>query len=324
MHTRRLSPVEIAQKLAEKAGITLEQAKATLVAQAELAYEHASEGFNIPGLGVLTLAVTTERKMVLRFGPKAGQEIVVPAKRKLKFHPSRVARNRIVVGASDMPDLFAELSLLDLKFSREAKLIEPSNMLSGIGSSFKVLRDGSRAEIHVHQLPDLSLPSGRVVASDLIIGDSEPFSRTVPSGRCRVAVVLASVDPGNLEHQRVALALLRFTDAPIARWEPAAVGEEGQPTSAPFEYGVDSGKGSFCDADTYERFKEAQDHSDEFTELISSELGGNKWLHIETSRGSAAVFSSGYGDGSYPSFFGLDDKGAPVVLVTDFKILKWR
>jgi hypothetical protein len=33
------------------------------------------------------------------------------------------------------------------------------------------------------------------------------------------------------------------------------------------------------------------------------------------------VFSSGWGDGSYPSYFGLDAEGTPLVLMTDFQIL---
>ena len=33
-------------------------------------------------------------------------------------------------------------------------------------------------------------------------------------------------------------------------------------------------------------------------------------------------FSSGFGDGAYPSWFGLDANGDPLVLLTDFGILE--
>lgn len=33
------------------------------------------------------------------------------------------------------------------------------------------------------------------------------------------------------------------------------------------------------------------------------------------------IFSSGYGDGFYASYWGFDDTGSPVALVTDFRVL---
>ncbi|WP_277949839.1 DUF4241 domain-containing protein [Priestia endophytica] len=36
---------------------------------------------------------------------------------------------------------------------------------------------------------------------------------------------------------------------------------------------------------------------------------------------NALVFSSGYGDGFYASYWGIDEKGHVVSLVTDFNIL---
>ena len=39
-------------------------------------------------------------------------------------------------------------------------------------------------------------------------------------------------------------------------------------------------------------------------------------------RNDFAAFSSGYGDGAYPSYFGFDEDGKPCVLVTDFLVLE--
>ena len=50
----------------------------------------------MPGLGKLVLANRPSRKMVMRFGPKAGQEITVPAKRVVKFRVAKAAKDAIL------------------------------------------------------------------------------------------------------------------------------------------------------------------------------------------------------------------------------------
>ncbi len=52
------------------------------------------------------------------------------------------------------------------------------------------------------------------------------------------------------------------------------------------------------------------------------------WNHsvdvvVDEATGANVIgFSSGFGDGAYPSWFGLDAGGAPIVLLTDFAILE--
>ena len=37
---------------------------------------------------------------------------------------------------------------------------------------------------------------------------------------------------------------------------------------------------------------------------------------------NVAIFDTGFGDGSYRSFWGLDSAGQPLLLMTDFEVLK--
>jgi nucleoid DNA-binding protein len=106
----RLSKVEIASELARRAGVSQAQAMAVLDAQTELAYEHASAGFVIPGIGVLSLTVRPERRMIMRFGPDSGKEIAIPAKTKLDFKISKGAKDAILgpLRAGQMPDELEE------------------------------------------------------------------------------------------------------------------------------------------------------------------------------------------------------------------------
>ena len=93
---KALSKSQIAAEVAGKAGITKKQAVEVLDHLAHLAYRHARNSFTVPSLGKLVLANRPSRKMVMRFGPKAGQEITVPAKRVVKFRVAKAAKDAIL------------------------------------------------------------------------------------------------------------------------------------------------------------------------------------------------------------------------------------
>ncbi len=87
---------EIASTLAEQVGITKKQAVAFFDAQAALAYKQAKDEFVIPGIGKLKVSDRAARDMVLQFGPKKGQTISVPKRKKLKFLVSKSAKEAIL------------------------------------------------------------------------------------------------------------------------------------------------------------------------------------------------------------------------------------
>jgi DNA-binding protein HU-beta len=93
---KTLTKSEIASALAEKACITKKQAGLVLAAQAELACKNAKNTFVIPGIGKLVLVERPARKMVMRFGPKAGQEVMVPKKKVLKFRVAKAAKDAVL------------------------------------------------------------------------------------------------------------------------------------------------------------------------------------------------------------------------------------
>jgi nucleoid DNA-binding protein len=101
----RLTTWDAAVQLAAKVGISPQQVKAILQAQAELAYQNVESGYPIAGIGTLCKVETPERKMTMSFGPKKGQEVTIPAKKKLKFQIARAAKDiafRRVTLASDV------------------------------------------------------------------------------------------------------------------------------------------------------------------------------------------------------------------------------
>jgi DNA-binding protein HU-beta len=95
---KALTKSETASQLAEKAGISKKQASLVIEGLSELAYKHAKNTFVIPGIGKLVLVERPARKMVMRFGPKTGQEITVPKKKVLKFRVAKAAKDAILGG----------------------------------------------------------------------------------------------------------------------------------------------------------------------------------------------------------------------------------
>jgi DNA-binding protein HU-beta len=96
MANKSLTKSEIAAHLAEKVGITKKQVAILLAAQADLAYKQAKNVFTISGLGKLKLVDRPARKMIMRFGPDAGKEKLIPKSKKVRFTVAKAAKDAIL------------------------------------------------------------------------------------------------------------------------------------------------------------------------------------------------------------------------------------
>lgn len=196
-----------------------------------------------------------------------------------------------------------------------------------LGTGPITLPDGKAITFDAYELGRLSLPSGRIVAADgFIMHGATPFTRSVQPGSYPVALAVALIG----SDQRIAFAQIRFSDRRVAKWEMAVTpGEDPSRLKAGevLAYGVDSGTGCFADPGAQEILS-APD-AGRLVEAATREMAKvyqhtGQWVVIDTPKGSAAWFSSGWGDGQYASYFGLDDNGEPVLLVTDFQVIDWR
>jgi DNA-binding protein HU-beta len=93
---KAMTKSEVASHLAERVGITKKQASAFFETLADVAYKQAKNTFVVPGLGKLVLVDRPARKMIMRFGPKAGQEVQIPKKKVLKFRIAKAAKDAIL------------------------------------------------------------------------------------------------------------------------------------------------------------------------------------------------------------------------------------
>jgi len=185
------------------------------------------------------------------------------------------------------------------------------------------LRDGKHElTIELIEIGHIFLPSGQMVACDpLTLWQANPFVQTVTVGRYPVTLSVARYP--NQTHKRVAMAKVTFRDHPALSWEMAVTASQdiAQLEMGEFYgYGVDSGTGSFLDAQALEllRAKGETYHEMMIDELQKTDfLWANLTLEMESGI-NVVAFSSGYGDGAYPSSWGYDSNGEVVCLITDF------
>ncbi len=105
----KMSKSDVLSHIADKTGVSKKVAGQVVDALVELAYQEAHNQVTIPGLGIIALSERPARKMTMRFGPKAGQEIDVPAKKVLKFRFAKPAKEAILGPAVAKKDDLAML-----------------------------------------------------------------------------------------------------------------------------------------------------------------------------------------------------------------------
>ncbi|QPC90108.1 DUF4241 domain-containing protein [Mesorhizobium sp. INR15] len=179
------------------------------------------------------------------------------------------------------------------------------------------LSDAEMAErkIVVTIIGELELPTSEIVACDpLITGLGRPaFSRKVRPGRYQVALLEAQ--------GRIAAAVLCFGPGLPVRWELASFARD-RPSAYGSEFIVDDAVASFMDKSILTMMSDPEELDDYLADVacsidrfcVDSPIDGNP-LNV-------AMFDTGFGDGAYRSFCGLDAAGEPLLLMTDFEVLE--
>ncbi len=102
-------------------------------------------------------------------------------------------------------------------------------------------------------------------------------------------------------------------------------------------FGVDGGTGGYIDYSTLRMVVENKD-SDSFSEELLREFekvqriiepfednykNYRQYVNLNYKNGNLIAFSTGYGDGGYNSFTGLNESGEVVEILTDFGVIYW-
>ena len=188
---------------------------------------------------------------------------------------------------------------------------------------------GNAVTFAVHEIGRLNVSSGRIAASDPLVAPNPlPFTRPVPVGTYPVSIAVASV----AGDERVAYAQVALAEGAPVAWEMAVTGPAdliGLAEDGFFGYGVDSGTGCFMDPVAGElleaRYAQEENYAFELIdEMRLTYRDTRSWLVVEPQPGrpeNVVFFSTGWGDGTYPTFFGLSASDRVVLIVSDFLLL---
>lgn len=190
-----------------------------------------------------------------------------------------------------------------------------------------------------------SLPSGKVLVRDPLCylddREEQPYFCAVPAGIYHTEICVVKPD-GDGDCARYAAVRLRFSDLPALRFYEALIGHEnlaGFEDESYFGFNVDAGLGCICDqvlhgayCDFSENWsKEHPDgnlYDDYFAALFDKNFKASPeyqrregdWLNwrIPGTEYHLPIFQSGFGDGTYPVYWGYDMYGDICQLVVQF------
>ncbi|RZL38821.1 DUF4241 domain-containing protein [Pedobacter sp. Leaf250] len=193
------------------------------------------------------------------------------------------------------------------------------------------------------ELGSVSIPTGEILVRDPLVfiqRDAEPYTYKVPVGE--FPVTAAVVVPDDEDGARYAAVKVQFTAHDAVRFEEALIGiedlesfEEGEF----FGFNVDAGLGCILDKQTLLLFCDFQDkfiaenpgknlYDDYFAALFAANYNANPthqreggdWINwqIPGTNYNIPFFQSGFGDGTYPVYFGFDAADQICSLIIQF------
>ena len=187
--------------------------------------------------------------------------------------------------------------------------------------------------LETYETGNIVLTSGMLVACDpLITSDMKPFIMMFPKGSFQTLV------HKERESNCIAYAEIVFSDKTVKTWQLATT--EGQNVEdlkegEIFGYPVQSGMGCFMDAETQESLNHLEEklyrrkgadfmgiYDEFFHDRFFDEKGATDSFALlkpnEEKPGNIFAFETGYGEGFYGSYIGLDTVGNPVKILTEF------
>ena len=188
------------------------------------------------------------------------------------------------------------------------------------------------SSIDTLRIGEVYFPTGTILACDPLIEleNALPYIQTVPAGTYPITICVSlSEDFGD----RYACVKVAITDGKPVRYDLGVVGNEdlNEELEDDEYYGfiVDAGMGCILDIETQKKFKEywaireseengIDPYNDLFCDLLEEngkenpkyQREGGDWLNwtVPETDCNIPIFTSGWGDGVYPCYFGYDNE----------------
>lgn len=202
----------------------------------------------------------------------------------------------------------------------------------------------SNTPLKLTQLGELNMPTGKIIVGDplVTIYDSDPLKTQIEPGKYPVIACIAKTEKSG---DRYAVVKLEISKNRAVKWELALTAKQnlsdlkGDQT---FGFAVDAGLGCFVDMQTRDLFNQydaASTKKDKnwniYDDVLAAAFKKNAanpkdpddagdWVNFYLPgmpTQNIIMFQSGFGDGYYASYWGLDDKGKVCSLVIDFAVL---
>lgn len=187
------------------------------------------------------------------------------------------------------------------------------------------------------------LPGGKVIVADPLVyldKDCTPYLVQAPAGSYKTEVCV--IKPYDGDCARYVVVRLRFNQNRAVKFYEALIGSEDLENFEEGEYfgfNVDAGLGCICDAQVnkiitdwrenwekqnpdgeiyndyyYELFKESYKQNPQY------QRDGGDWINWQVPGTDYHVpfFQAGFGDGTYPVYWGFDESGAVCQLIIQF------
>lgn len=201
------------------------------------------------------------------------------------------------------------------------------NLTNSVNS--KIDTEFGRMHIERVEVGRLKLPTGRVIATDpILMYDDQSYSKKISPGIYTVYIYNGKVE--DRKNQTV-LAEIKFSDKTPVKWEMALFEGENAKAFAHDEfmgYEVENGLGCFMDEKVMEILDVMdEDELNKYEKNIRDKVKQSKMsvadIIIDKKTGSnIVVFASGWNQGVFPTYYGLDKDGKVARLVTDFMVIE--
>lgn len=197
-----------------------------------------------------------------------------------------------------------------------------------------------------HNVGNIYLPSGKIVSADPFVSDHvKPFVKTVKPGTYPVNLYFRQQGEN---HYRIAFSKIKFKQEKATRWILALTEADKVETAKNLKNGeilgfpVDAGLAFFADNETHKVYLKKSDElyaseelfnyyddvlADEMVAASAESKYGSKdgtWANHtpdKNFKGNMIIHASGWGDGYYPTYWGLNSNDEIVELAMDFFVI---
>ena len=181
--------------------------------------------------------------------------------------------------------------------------------------------EGQKALLKVVAVGTVNLQSGIVGVYDFGWAgeDFRPLNRLVSPGSYRVEVVQTEFTSGDVRN--AAVRVLLGDPSTVVKWVEASTVDAGNNV-----VGVDAGNVTIFDGGRFMTLQ-IRAHNrlyDKYIKMFSVSKRHYKLnLTADSPSTDCVIVDSGFGDGGYPCYWGLDSNGDPAVLLVDFRLVRF-